>query len=184
VWVIIPRLDGNRDEGALLFQRRSPTKDVAPNMIDVSVGGHLDCGEEALSAACRELAEEIGIRAAPERLRPLGVRQTAGIYGRAVDCEFQTLYGVEEAKSLSAYRVQAREITSLIPLPIPQGLALFAGEVSALDLKTARVRPDGTTAPARERITRADFVPCADRYFYWACVMARRWLRGEDYLVI
>jgi hypothetical protein len=35
-----------------------------------------------------------------------------------------------------------------------------------------------------EQVTPHDFLPSRDRYFYRALVMARRWLRGEDHLVI
>lgn len=183
VWVIIPPLHGNRD-GALLFQRRSPSKDVAPNLLDVSVGGHLARGEDVLHAAQRELQEELGVRVRREALRPLGLRQTAGIHGRSTDREFQTLFGIEERKPLSEYRVEAREITALIPIPVERGLALFSGEIGALEVKSACVCPDGTTEPAMEQVTPHDFLPSRDRYFYRALVMARRWLRGEDHLVI
>ena len=48
-------------EGALLLQKRSLSKDVAPGMWDTSVGGHILPGEDAMSAAKREMQEELGI---------------------------------------------------------------------------------------------------------------------------
>jgi len=47
--------------GRLLLQKRSATKDVQPGKWDTSVGGHLDLGEDYLSAAVREMHEELGI---------------------------------------------------------------------------------------------------------------------------
>ena len=47
--------------GELLLQKRSISKDVAPGKWDTSVGGHLNPGEDPLSAARREMSEELGI---------------------------------------------------------------------------------------------------------------------------
>lgn len=51
--------------GRLLLQKRAATKDVQPGKWDTSVGGHLDPGEDYLSAARREMFEELGISGAP-----------------------------------------------------------------------------------------------------------------------
>jgi len=48
-------------KGELLLQKRSMSKDVAPGKWDTSVGGHLNPGEDLLSAAKREMKEELGI---------------------------------------------------------------------------------------------------------------------------
>ena len=48
-------------EGRLLLQKRSARKDIAPGKWDTSVGGHIAPGEDALAAAQREMAEELGI---------------------------------------------------------------------------------------------------------------------------
>lgn len=45
----------------LLLQKRAMTKDIQPGRWDTSVGGHLDPGESYLSAARREMEEELGI---------------------------------------------------------------------------------------------------------------------------
>jgi len=52
-------------EGRLLLQKRSETKDVQPGKWDTSVGGHLDPGEDYLSAAVREMCEELGVSDTP-----------------------------------------------------------------------------------------------------------------------
>ncbi len=48
-------------KGELLLQKRSRRKDVAPGKWDTSVGGHVGAGEAVLSAARREMEEELGI---------------------------------------------------------------------------------------------------------------------------
>ena len=48
-------------EGALLLQKRSVHKDVAPGKWDTSVGGHVNAGEALDEAVRREMEEELGI---------------------------------------------------------------------------------------------------------------------------
>jgi len=47
--------------GALLLQRRSMNKDVAPGRWDTSVGGHVSPGEDLVTGAQREMEEELGV---------------------------------------------------------------------------------------------------------------------------
>jgi isopentenyldiphosphate isomerase len=49
--------------GALLLQKRSINKDVAPGKWDTSVGGHVNAGETIFKALGREMEEELGITA-------------------------------------------------------------------------------------------------------------------------
>jgi isopentenyl-diphosphate delta-isomerase len=63
-------LAGARGYGRRVFlQKRSMAKDTAPGRWDSSCSGHLDSGEDYLTAAVRELGEEIGLRVSgPEAL--------------------------------------------------------------------------------------------------------------------
>ncbi|WP_353683375.1 NUDIX domain-containing protein [Thermodesulfovibrio sp. 3907-1M] len=54
-------------KGELLLQKRASHKDVAPGKWDTSVGGHIKPGEDILTAAKREMLEELGV--VPENLR-------------------------------------------------------------------------------------------------------------------
>lgn len=49
-------------EGQVFLQRRSLQKDTFPGCWDSSCSGHLDAGEDYLTAARRELGEELGCR--------------------------------------------------------------------------------------------------------------------------
>ena len=48
-------------EGQLFLQKRAENKDIQPGKWDTSVGGHVDSGEDVLTAARREAREELGI---------------------------------------------------------------------------------------------------------------------------
>ena len=54
VWVF-------RTDGRLVTQRRSASKDEYPLALTSSASGHLDAGEGYLTAAIRELREELGL---------------------------------------------------------------------------------------------------------------------------
>jgi isopentenyl-diphosphate delta-isomerase type 1 len=49
-------------QGRLLLQKRSSSKDTAPGTWDTSVGGHVNIGENIHAAALREMEEELGIQ--------------------------------------------------------------------------------------------------------------------------
>jgi len=53
----------------ILCNYRSKEKDVFPLFWDLSIGGHITPGESYLSAAVREINEEIGIKIEPHELR-------------------------------------------------------------------------------------------------------------------
>ncbi|MBR7139682.1 MAG: NUDIX domain-containing protein [Lentisphaeria bacterium] len=48
-------------DGRVLLQKRALTKRIQPGKWDASVGGHLAAGEDYLTGARRELAEELGL---------------------------------------------------------------------------------------------------------------------------
>lgn len=68
IWVI-------REEAGdvqVLLQKRSRTKESFPGAYDASSAGHIPAGDEPLASAIRELEEELGIRAEPDELTPIG----------------------------------------------------------------------------------------------------------------
>lgn len=62
-WVVCP------STGEVLLQQRAACKDSWPGRWDISSAGHIVSGGDPLSAACRELEEELGITLPPERFR-------------------------------------------------------------------------------------------------------------------
>ncbi len=72
VWVIRPNEKGRFD---LLLQKRSSDKDSYPGCYDVSSAGHIPAGCDYLESAVRELKEELGIKAEPDELIYVGLRE-------------------------------------------------------------------------------------------------------------
>lgn len=113
-----------RDNGTLLIQRRSRHKDLEPNRVDVTVGGHLRAGESVFDAT-REVEEEIGLEVQPERLVHLGSWRSERSYPGAVDREFQEVFGLISDWPLDRYSLDCREVYILYELPLSRALELY-----------------------------------------------------------
>jgi isopentenyl-diphosphate delta-isomerase type 1 len=60
-----------RTDGQLCLQRRSFAKDNCPGLLSTSCAGHVDSGEDYLTAAVRELREELGVSVEPAALQEI-----------------------------------------------------------------------------------------------------------------
>lgn len=80
--------------GRILLQQRAFTKDSNPGLWDISSAGHISAGQDSREAAVRELQEELGIVAEPDRLQFLFEDKDQCILqdGRFVDHEFHDIY--------------------------------------------------------------------------------------------
>lgn len=72
IWVARPTPAGDTE---LLLQLRSKDKDLYPGCYDTSSAGHIAAGEDIVTGARRELAEELGLTVTEDELRPLGVQK-------------------------------------------------------------------------------------------------------------
>ncbi len=61
VWFYTPK-------GEVIFQHREKDKDIYPDLLDATVGGHVEIGSDYETAALQELEEETGIKAAKDNL--------------------------------------------------------------------------------------------------------------------
>lgn len=110
-------------DGELLLQKRSAGKDTNPNLWDISAAGHLDSGEDSLTAALRETREEIGLDLNEDEIKFLfTVRNEFEVDGEdgVSDREFQDVYLCDLSKTekykdtkLSEFNFDKDEITEL-----------------------------------------------------------------------
>ncbi len=61
VWFITPN-------GEIIFQHRAKDKDTYPDLLDATVGGHVEIGDGYEKTALKEIEEETGIRADSKNL--------------------------------------------------------------------------------------------------------------------
>lgn len=178
VWVA-----GVDDRGVpcLTVQRRSPRKDTWPDRFDATVGGHFRAGE-TLASALREVEEEIGIIAAPQHLRPLGVRVCANEAQLGIiDREVQDVFLLRDDRPLESLRPNPSELAALVRFPLETLLPFLAGEVAEIHgnaIASAATRSESVTARMD------DFIPTVDRYFLRIAIAAQNVLRGDRYVAV
>ena len=168
-WIAAPETPSG---GPYLFvQRRATEKETWPDRLDVSVGGHLEAGEEALDGL-REVEEELGLEVTPRELVPLGTRRAELEIPAGLDREFQEVFLLVRALSQGDLRLQEEEVAAVVRLRLDAAEALYEeGEVSAEEWA------DGETSPISVRL--ADFVPGEDYYLLRAARAARAALEGR-----
>lgn len=179
VWVA-----GFDDSGQpfLLLQRRGKDKDVAPGILDATVGGHFRTGE-TLDQVVREVDEEIGVSVTVADLWRLGTRvsvieaPSSGI----VDRELQEVYLLRDDRPLTGYRPNAAEVDELVQVSLPallEFLTTGGEELPALVL-------DAHTRQAREILLDQNaFIASVDNYYFRIAAAVTLALRGERHVVI
>lgn len=173
---------GDDDEPFLLLQRRGRDKDVAPGVLDATVGGHFRTGE-TLDQVVREVEEEIGVSVTVPDLRRLGTRVSVvdvpslGI----VDHELQEVYLLRDDRPLTGYRPNVAEVDELVKVSVPALLSFLSGDLSELPALVL----DAHTGQARQvTLERSAFIASVDNYYYRIAVAVSGALRGELHVAI
>lgn len=191
----------------LILQRRGGHKDTWPGRLDASVGGHYRAGE-TLSDVVREVEEEIGQPVRLEELIPLGHRVSVsdsigGPVGAVQDRELQDVFLWRSPFPLASFRPQPVEVAALEGVAVSDLLRLLSGAVEAIPTLLLPAIPAGmssdppgagteggahTEGPpikiTQATITREDFIPTFDRYFYRVAAVVDLAWRGYPHLTV
>jgi isopentenyldiphosphate isomerase len=156
----------------LFVQRRAAEKETWPDRLDVTVGGHLGAGEEALEGGLREIEEELGLQVTAGDLIPLGIRRAELEIPAGIDREFQEVFLLVRSLSPKDLRLQMEEVAAVALLRLDDVEALCEGSEVPAEEWT-----DEKTSSISVRL--ADFVPGEDDYLRWAARAARNVLDGN-----
>ncbi|KAK8838583.1 hypothetical protein M9Y10_033215 [Tritrichomonas musculus] len=108
IWIL-------NDKGDVLLQRRCPTKDSHPNCLDISCAGHLSAGDDSITAAVRELKEELGIDASPSDLKFIKTIKRSSKYTETfINNEFNDMYILRTKKTIDDMTFQKEEISEIM----------------------------------------------------------------------
>ena len=169
IWVVL-------EDGAILFQRRSLTKDTHPGKVDVSVAGHLRAGE-ALVDALREADEEIGLVVRLEDVVRLGVRRRVDARPPShVDREVQDVFLVRTGRPLESLRPDPDEVLGLLAVPLNEAVSLVNHDVEAALGRELRA---GSPAVRDVTLGMGELLPDPDGYFALALASIAKVVRGE-----
>jgi len=181
-WII------NRDSsgvGWLIFQRRSKSKDLVPNSLDITAAGHLESGERP-EDGLRELREELGVTTEFSRLVPLGIHVEVYCDEKTINREFDYVYLFDSEKSIEEYVVDVNEVSALTIIKIEDGILLFSKQLETIDAYTVRFDSEGLLS-AREshEVKISDFAGRErNNYFVKILLLARAYYEGERLLYI
>jgi isopentenyldiphosphate isomerase len=158
-WVI------QREEGRthLLFQRRHPSKDTFPNMLDVTAAGHLEAGETP-QEGIRELEEELGISVSSNALHYIGVIKS-NIEGQGfIDRELQHVHKLEHNQPLEEFCLQEDEVIGLYKIEFEEAVQLFLHRAPEAEIDGIALTKNGVVKEKR-KVTMEDFAPAEDEYY-------------------
>ncbi len=97
------------EDGLVLIQKRTTTKDLFPGCWDSSAAGHVDEGEDYLEAAERELFEEVGITA---QLAEVSYYRSSSVDRNYKVDRFTKIYTATIPHSIQ-FRLQPQEVTEV-----------------------------------------------------------------------
>lgn len=126
VWFYTP-------DGKLIFQHRSHTKDFLPDLLDVTVGGHVEIGDTYEQTALKEAREETGIVVEPEELTFLRSTLTK-VFDEATGTtghHLRRVYAYCYAGKVADLRTEEGEALGFEAWPIDRLLALSEEEKSS-----------------------------------------------------
>ncbi|WP_158838229.1 NUDIX hydrolase [Polaribacter sp. L3A8] len=98
----------------IVLQKRALTKKVFPGMWDISVAGHVGAGEHIITAAKREVLEEIGLQLTEKDLIKIGTRIHQVTHANGIiDNEHHHVFIAELKVSISTLTIQKEEVDAI-----------------------------------------------------------------------
>tara|TARA_Y100000031_G_C8212133_1_gene381538 strand:+ start:916 stop:1485 length:570 start_codon:yes stop_codon:yes gene_type:complete len=115
VWLYTP-------DGKLIFQKRAKDVDTFPELLDATVGGHVEVGDDHQDTAVKEAKEETGIDLKPEDLRFIRYIKTTSNDPVTGNCNnsIKAQYAVCFRGDLSDLRVEEGKAYGFEAWPIDQ----------------------------------------------------------------
>lgn len=166
-------------EPSIVYQQRSPNKAWAPNLLDVTAGGHFEAGEK-LTDGLREVEEELGKHYAPETITSLGRKLFVGFNTDGTSRnEIIDMYMIEDSTPLSAYVQQKSEVYALCKCPVKE--LLQSHQDSTYSFTVQALTAEGGEIDII--VGKNSFPENWDDYHYKIAVLADRYFKGERDLV-
>ena len=97
----------------ILLQLRTANKDIYPSVWDISVGGHVDAGEETILTACREMEEELGVKSSPEEFTFLSTTKEVLKTGKLISSEFVDSFLIKKNITEQDIKMQECEVADM-----------------------------------------------------------------------
>ena len=157
----------------VLLQRRRWSARAFAGLLDLSVTGHLEAGEQPFDGV-REIREELGLAIDPGQLVGLGRRMLADDSGEGRNREIAHVYLLTDDTPLSELQLDAGHVAGVVELLVADLLAMLDNQtrpVPAVEVDTG-----GSITEIECRGT--DLVCPVDSYWIVLATMAERYVAG------
>lgn len=174
LWIINPRSD------SVFFQKRSNSKKFFPGKLDIAAAGHYTSGEE-IPQGVKEMSQELGVDISFNDLISLGIRHNIIPTPELTVRQFCHVFFLASDRQISDYSLSPDTSEGLVSISIDTGLKLWSGAASTIE---APFFEANTKEKLDIIISKNDFLPRVDPYYYKIFILAKRFLAGEKHLVI
>lgn len=177
-WFVYQDVDGI---DKIIVQKRSLNKSNWPGRIDITAAGHVMYKETPVEGCLREIKEELGITLKTSDLLYAGRRICVEDFQvGSLNREFQEIYFYRCRLSELKFNCN-QELSGLFIVSVDEALELFAHNIQ--ELQAFPVIPLSIHQKIIT-ITREDFIPTLDGYYYKIMILAKRILANERHLII
>ena len=174
LWIV------SRDpEPSVVYQQRSPQSTWAPNLLDVTAGGHYEAGEK-LADGLREAEEELGKHYSPDQIIPLGKKLYVGANTNGTSKQnVIDIFLIEDSAPLDSYVLQEEEVYALCKCPVRELLKAHRNPSYSFKVKALTAKGEQIDIT----VNKQSFPENYDNYHYKIAVLADRYFKGEKDLI-
>lgn len=171
------------EKPSLYFQKRSTTKALFPNLLDISAAGHLRSGE-TVADGVREITEEVGLKVTVDQLISLGIKFDLAKLPGIINRQFCHVFLYPTSSLISDLVLDKSELDGMVSISLQDGLSLFSAAVNSVEVDGVEKDPEGKWRKIKKVIGKGDFIPRVDPYYYKMFINADLFMKGYKYLSI
>ncbi|GAB2546901.1 NUDIX hydrolase [Gracilibacillus alcaliphilus] len=131
-----------RDTDYIYLQLRSDFKEDYPNLLDITVAGHL-MADEMVQDGVREIKEEVGIDIPFKDLVQLGVIDYCVIKEDFMDKELAHVFLYKSEHTLDDFIVQSDEVSGIVIVKFRDFSELWLGERKTIKVSGFKIDKEG-----------------------------------------
>jgi isopentenyldiphosphate isomerase len=166
-------------EPSIVYQQRSPAANWAPNLLDVTAGGHFQAGEK-LTDGLREVDEELGKHYKPDQIIQLGRKLYVGFnpdgtsHNNIID-----IYMIEDNDPLASYGLDEKEVYAICICPVKELLRIHRDDSYSFAVKALTAKGKEIAIAVNKQL----FPENWDGYHHKIAVLADRYFKGDKDLI-